>query len=101
MHHLWDSSLLDRMRGEDALPTTLSRGITSEQRSNWSSGTVEDWANESFQAARRVVYGEMPEVRQGEGLRLGAEYEQRGDAVVEQQLQKAAVRMAAILNETP
>jgi hypothetical protein len=96
LHHLWDSALLDRLPPEDQLFVTLSRAITPAERAGWARGSVEDWAGESFAAARLVVYGDLPGSR-----RVGEAYEGDADPVVERQLEKAAVRLAAILNETP
>ena len=96
LHHLWDSALLDRMPPEDRLFVALSHAITSEEKADWERGAVEDWAGESFDLARKVVYGDLPPTR-----RVDESYEHIADLVVERQIEKAAVRLAAILNEAP
>lgn len=96
LHHLWDSALLDRMPSEEQLFVSLSRAITPDEKAGWARGTVASWAGESFDAARQVVYGALPETR-----RVDATYERLADPVIERQLQKASVRLAAILNEAP
>ena len=101
LHHLWDTALLERLPPEDQLFAALEREITPAEQAEWSSGTVESWAGESFEAARKVVYGGLPETEPGAVPVLGASYEQAADPVVRRQLEKAAVRLAAILNETP
>jgi len=101
LHHLWDSGLLDRLPPEDELYGSLEREITPAEKTDWSRGTVEMWAEESFDAARKVVYGGLPEAEPGAAPDLGASYEQTADPVVRRQLEKAAVRLAAILNEMP
>lgn len=98
LHRVWDSGLLGRLPPEDQLFRELSAAITPERRAEWSRGTVDDWAAESFAAARRVVYGDLPS---GGEPSLGAAYEHSADPVLEQQIEKAGVRLAAILNETP
>lgn len=99
LHRVWDSGLLDRMPAEETLFAALSHAITSSEQAEWSRGGVETWAAESFAAARDVVYGGLP---RGSGSpQLGAAYEQKAETVVEIQLEKAAVRLAAILNEMP
>jgi len=100
LHALWDTGLLRAMPGEDRLFQTLSQAITSEEVSSWSSGTVDEWAGESFQAAKSTVYGLLPSVEKGQTVKLGEWYEQMAEPVLEQQLEKAAVRLAAILNGT-
>jgi hypothetical protein len=99
LHHLWDSGLLDRMPAEEQLFTTLAHSITPDRQAAWSKGNVEIWAGESSEAARNVVYGDLPRHQPGQIPALGETYEHDADAVVERQLEKAAVRLAAILNE--
>jgi hypothetical protein len=96
LHRLWDSALLDHLPPEDQLFVTLTNAITAEEKAEWSRGSVEDWAGESFEAARHVVYGSLPATRH-----VDAMYEHDADPVVERQLEKAAARLAAILNERP
>jgi hypothetical protein len=101
LHHLWDSELLERLPAEDILLADLTLAITPERRAEWSRGTVEDWAAESFQAARDVVYQGLPKAAEDALPELGEAYERAADPVVEQRIEKAAVRLAAILNEQP
>jgi hypothetical protein len=96
LHHLWDSALLDRMPAEDQLFVSLSHAITPEEKADWARGTVEEWAGESFDLARKVVYGDLPPTH-----RVDEMYERVADPLIERQLEKAAVRLAAILNEAP
>jgi S1/P1 Nuclease len=98
LHALWDSGLLRSMPGEDQLFATLSQAITADQVTAWSSGTVEQWAGESFQAAKGTVYALLPTVEKGQPVPLGQLYEQMVEPLFEQQLEKAGVRLAAILN---
>ena len=99
LHRVWDSALLDRLPAEQQLFVALEQAISSEDRTTWSAGSVEGWAGESFEAARHVVYGDLPHLRPGEIPVLGDAYEHDADPVVERQIEKAAVRLAAILNE--
>lgn len=99
LHRLWDSALLDRLPGEEQILIALEHAITSDDRTAWSGGSVESWGGESFEAARHVVYGDLPRLRPGETPVLGDAYEHDVGPVVERQLEKAAVRLAAILNE--
>jgi hypothetical protein len=98
LHALWDSGLLRDMPAEDRLFARLSAAITPDQVANWSKGTVEQWAGESFQAAQTTVYGLLPKVGNGRTIQLGERYEQMVEPLLEQQLEKAGVRLAAILN---
>ena len=101
LHRVWDSGLLDRMAPEQDLFATLSRETTPERARQWSGGTVEDWADESFQAARRTAYGRLRGTPRLEPVRLGEAYERIAAPVVQVQLEKAGVRLAAVLNQLP
>lgn len=101
LHRLWDSALLDHMPPEDRLLATLESEITPARQAEWARGTVEMWAGESFDEARKVVYGGLPAAEPDAVPVLGASYERAADAVIRLQLAKAAVRLAAILNEMP
>ncbi len=101
LHRLWDAGLMQRMPSEDQLFATMEKAITPGERAEWSRGSVEDWAEESFEVARRLVYGELPPPAGTDSLRIGEAYEHAAEPVIEVQLEKAAVRLAAILNEAP
>ena len=96
LHHLWDSALLDRMSSENQLFVSLSQAITPDEKADWARGSVEDWAGESFGLARTVVYGDLPPAR-----RIDETYERIADPVIERQIEKAAVRLAVVLNQEP
>jgi hypothetical protein len=98
LHALWDSGLLRAMPGEDRLFAMLSAAITPDQVANWSKGTVAQWAGESFQAAETTVYGLLPTVGNAPNIQLGEWYEQMVEPLLDQQLERAGVRLAAILN---
>jgi hypothetical protein len=89
------------MEGEDHLLATLRQAITMDEAGAWSGGTVEQWADESFHAAQATVYGLLPTVEKGQTVQLGVWYEQLAVPVLEQQIEKAGVRLAAILNSAP
>ena len=57
LHRLWDSDLIHRIGGDDrAWVDQVERQITPEAIEDWSRGIVDDWANESLQAAK-LAYG--------------------------------------------
>jgi len=99
LHRLWDSALLDHMPAEDSLFDAWSNAITPDERAEWSRGRVEDWAGESFHIAKVMVYGGAFLAPKGQFPELGDNYERAADRTVEQQIEKAGVRLAAILNE--
>jgi hypothetical protein len=101
LHRLWDSGVLNKMPPEEMLFARLRQSITPERQTEWSRGTVEDWAVESFHAAQKVVYGNLPKVPAGGPSHLGEAYQHAAETVIEQRIAQAGVRLAAILNEMP
>ena len=100
LHLLWDNGLLDHMPSEDQLLQTISRMLTPKRAAEWSHGTVEEWCGESFQVAQRVVYGDLPPVAAGQLVYVGEAYQKAAEPIVRDQIAKAGVRLAAILNES-
>jgi hypothetical protein len=74
----------------------LDKRITIKQRKEWAQGTPQDWANESRRAAVDHAYLGVP--ADGNPPRLYAEYVQKNERVVEEHLERAGARLAAILN---
>ncbi len=99
LHALWDSGLIDRMPPADQLFAELSVD-TARSAGRWRQGTVVQWADDSHEVAQRIVYGLLPKVPDGAPVPLGESYEQQADPVVKEQLAKAGVRLAAVLNAT-
>ena len=99
LHFVWDASILLHHKG--ATPTlayalVLNSKISGEEADRWTKGTAENWANEGHDLARTVVYEGVP--AQGPPPKLDQVYVERATEVVDQQLEKGGVRLAAILN---
>ena len=100
LHAVWDTAVVEALGGsEEAVATTLASKIKQSDRESWSQGTVEAWANETWTVARRFVYGSFP----GSGatdapIVLPGSYANDQTAVVALQLERAGVRLAAVLN---
>ncbi|HEY7390111.1 MAG TPA: S1/P1 nuclease [Bryobacteraceae bacterium] len=101
LHALWDTVLFRTMPGEDELLAMLEQAITPDRATAWSGETVEEWAGESFRLAQSTAYGLLPTVASGETVPLGSWYSLMAQSVVEEQLEKAGSRLAAILNTLP
>lgn len=104
LHSYWDRELVERL-GADPRTTgaTLNRQISSAKAEQWSKGTFSAWAKESFQQAKTVTYNfhgtrEFEAEGGSKVQRLDAAYDQRALPVVREQLSKAGVRLAAVLN---
>ena len=114
LHSLWDSGLLRRMGTQDTLFAKFSSEAQRHQR-QWARGTVRDWAEQAHKAAQKTVYGQLPKqpkpsaapVNATAGapptappVAITAAYERKADPVVAQQIEKAGVRLASLLNQT-
>lgn len=69
--------------------------ITTQERSEWETGNILDWANEAHQIARVVAYGELGS---GNPTSITPDSERQADPVLELQLERACVRLAWLLN---
>jgi hypothetical protein len=98
LHSMWDSALLVRMGDEDKLFAEFSRDMTPKRKKNWAKGTVEDWAEESHKAAQKTVYGKLPKVPKGTAAPIADAYERAADPLIKQQIEKAGIRLAHVLN---
>jgi hypothetical protein len=100
LHSVWDTGLLGRMGKEDELFTRFSADLTEKRAKKWGKGTVEEWAEQSHKAAQKVVYGKLPKAPAGGPVKIDAAYERLADPLIKAQIEKAAARLAALLNAT-
>jgi hypothetical protein len=104
LHSYWDRELIERLGSDPRkIGAALNRQIATAKAESWSRGTPGAWAKESFGQAKSVAYNltgarEVNDERGGKIVRLDAGYEQRALPVVREQLSKAGVRLAAVLN---
>ena len=94
LHAVWDSGILE-VRDQDAhhYVERLNAWLTSQPDGAFQDGSVVDWAMESHDIAKDHVYV-LPDDR-----KLGEEYYRANVPVVDQQLAKAGVRLAKLLND--
>ncbi len=97
LHSVWDSGLLGRIGGEEQLFQPFSQE-SERRRKKWAKGSVEDWAEQAHKSAQKVVYGKLPKAVGDAPIILGADYERLADPLVKLQIEKAGVRLAAVLN---
>ena len=98
LHSVWDSGLLGLMGKEDDLFPAYAREAAKHEKS-WAKGSVSDWAEQSHKAAQKVTYGRLPKVAAGAQITIDAQYEKKAEPLVKQQIEKAGVRLARVLNE--
>lgn len=100
LHAVWDVAVVQNA----ATQRLLGQSMTTEQITEWQQGSVTSWMEDSHRMAETVVYAKLPSgwacnvVPQGR-IDLGDGYFEAAAApVASQQLQKAGVRLAQLLN---
>lgn len=99
LHRVWDSDLLEHANlARSQYTQALEKQITPDRAAEWSRGSVEDWANESLQFARKAYTqpGTTGELRKG--AKLGQPYYEANLPLAEQRIEQAGVRLASLLN---
>ena len=101
LHRVWDTDLIEHhKRAVPDYVRLLEARITPELATEWTQGSVEDWANESLAIAKRAYTqpGGTGELRSG--AKLGEPYYQANLPLAEQRIAQAGVRLASLLNAT-
>jgi len=105
LHSYWDNQLVQQLGDAPKIVgTSLEKRISESKAAAWSKGSTAAWAMESFRQAKSSAYdltGVEPFIdgHGAESLRLNAAYDQRSLPAVREQLSKAGVRLAAVLNK--
>ena len=100
LHAVWDVDVVRALgRDPEKVATRLEHEITRAERREWSASTTAQWANEAHQIARREIYDQIA----GQGgadnpIALSLGYGRRESFIAAQQLEKAGVRLATMLN---
>ena len=92
-----DSELVRDAAGLDeaAFARRLDHAVGSAAIARLSAGTPVDWVNDSHRQAVAVAYGALPEDPNED---LAGEYARSARSVVQMQLLKGGLRLAALLN---
>ena len=99
LHHDWDTEFVARLGGHATdVAQQLIANITDARRAQWTTGTAADWAGESFAVAKDHSYGLLPVADSPNHYQLSAAYVSDATIVTREQLSKAGVRLAFLLN---
>jgi nuclease S1 len=107
LHSVWDTSLVDAVRGQltnDDYAKRLIEEIKEDDRKKWLEGDLKGWIWESHMIGVQSVYRfadgkELPKP-DGESVSLTEEnYVKQNRPIVRDQLKKAGVRLAKMLND--
>jgi hypothetical protein len=106
LHAVWDKCLVEYAVGQDVMKAAagLIATITPAMQAQWTGSSPRDWANETFEitkavATRYCVFHGQSCDRPDENLTITTEYLEANKLVLIKQLQKAAVRLARLLDE--
>jgi hypothetical protein len=96
LHAVWETAILaPAVSGDErGYALRLVRDITPEKIAAWQAGTTIDWANESHAVAMITIYGRLPH----DAGTLPEAYENAALPLVNEQLERAGVRLAFVLN---
>jgi S1/P1 Nuclease len=105
LHSAWDTCLLEDTVGTDMAEaaSSLLEDITSAKKTKWAAADPRNWANESFALAEAVqtkycvVHGKSCDKPDG-SVTIDADYLKTNEPIVKEQLQKAGVRLAKLLD---
>jgi hypothetical protein len=102
LHAYWDTAVMEPLGLDPVVAArALELEITPAEKAAWRKGTPADWARESYGLARSAVYtmGSTPGCGTGAApITLSPAYQAHAQAVARVQLEKAGVRLAAVLN---
>jgi hypothetical protein len=99
LHHYWDTEFVSVLETDaKSIAADLLKRISPEQARTWQAGKPADWAVETFYVAKAGAYGRLPAPMPGGGYRLSDDYVARATNDGAEQLSKAGVRLALILN---
>jgi len=103
LHAYWDTGVVETLGGSaPAIAASLNAQITPAQVRAWSSGDARAWAMESFQLAAKDAYTlpSRPTCNDHGSVALSATYQAQARRDAAQQLEKAGVRIATLLNRS-
>ena len=101
LHALWDH-LIESKTQEDPreLATELEGKITTGEKKAWVAGNEKNWGFESYMIAKTKIYKRMdPGPQDYSDNPLPSDYFVKMRPIVDQQLEKAGIRLAFVLNE--
>jgi hypothetical protein len=101
LHAYWDVGVADSFGASaEQIADKLDARITPAELNAWGVGSPRSWAIEAFDVARRDVYAlpSLPTCRARGAVALSAAYQAQAQKDAADQLLKAAIRMAGLLN---
>jgi hypothetical protein len=101
LHAYWDVSVVNAL-GQSAaqIADRLDANLSAADLKEWTAGAPRSWAMDTFEIGRRDVYAlaALPTCQSGSSVSLSPAYLAQAGKDAVTQLQKAGVRLAAVLN---
>jgi nuclease S1 len=100
LHQVWDSGILRNGYGhERELTNALIDRARRPDAKDWARGRIEDWVDESLEAARQAyrIPGSSELLRSG--MRIGRAYQDANLALAVQRLAQSGYRLSEVLND--
>lgn len=101
LHALWDHLIqTEPKENPRRLASQLEHNISQAYSEAWTQGTPEDWVLDTYSVAKQTVYSALPPgpTLQGQEVKLPRSYYSKMRPVAELQIEKAGIRLAALLN---
>jgi hypothetical protein len=104
LHAYWDGRVVELMGNDPGVVgVALNKQITKAKADEWSKGTPTLWARDSFRQAKSVAYNfsgtqQFIDDNGIKAIHLNAAYDNRAVSAAREQLSKAGVRLASVLN---
>ena len=93
IHSVWDSRLIDHEKYSYTEYARILNILTKEEKKNLQKGSLEDWLFETYEIANEIY----TTIEKGD--KLSFDYSYKYKSIVELQMQRAGLRLAALLNE--
>jgi S1/P1 Nuclease len=102
LHAYWDVSVVNAL-GQSAaqIADRLEVRLSAGDINDWTQGSPRSWAMDTFELGRRDAYAlaSTPTCQTGGSVALSSDYRAQAEKDAATQLLKAAIRLAAMLNE--
>jgi hypothetical protein len=99
LHAFWDTQFVQALGADPrTIANSLIAKITPAEKAGWETGKTEQWAMDSYAVSKQVAYGALPAPGQDGEYALTSAYETKAKAAAADQLSKAGVRLASLLN---
>lgn len=101
LHSWWDTGLVDELGDSpSAIAESLASGISDKEMKDWSSGSPQAWAQESWKVANDFIYKKSRGVNTKQTpILLPDSYVDDATPIISERLEMAGVRLAWVINQ--